>query len=288
MIAEFLQLYRPSLGTLLRPVLQYTSAWGVQDSSLFAVKSVTRQVYSPIHWPVSLTADWYHPHNSELSSTVVVLIHGGSWRSGRPDGIEMTGLASFLASHGLTVIAPKYRLAPTWLHPNPLEDLHMLLDRLPGLCKTQGLTIQHISLWGYSAGAHLAAMLGLQRSAAEIKAVVTGGLPADLSLWPRSPIVASYLGVSAAQDPGRARQASPLYNIDTSAPPFFLYHGTADTLVEPTQSLLMVNQLSHQGVHAICRMIPGYGHIGCALHPGPILRDALDFLRHPLTLSASY
>ncbi len=273
---------RLSPGIVLRSLLQQLAAWGSRSRlpSPLPLHPVQRQIYTPSSWPTPLSADWYRPICPEPSPYIVVLIHGGGWKSGCPDGVEMTGLASMLAAQGINVIAPQYRLAPQWLHPSPLDDLHMLLDRLPELCAIRGLNIRSISLWGYSAGAHLASMLALQRPVAEISAVVAGGLPADLSLWPHSPIVANYLGVSAAQHPEQARNASPLYHIHPKAPPFFLYHGASDTLVEPTQALLMANELHRNGVATVCRMIPGYGHVACALHPASILADAINFLRN--------
>ena len=71
----------------------------------------------------------------------------------------------------------------------------------PGL----GLDTRAIGVWGYSAGAHLASLMSMQPQALPVAAVVAGGTPADLRLWPDSPMVLGLLGLLGF---ARRRQAA--------------------------------------------------------------------------------
>src|SRR5438105_4020274 len=94
---------------------------------------------------------------------------------------------------------------------------------------------------GYSAGAHLVALLGTDEEEHEtrINAVVAGGLPSDLSDFPNGPLVLALMGVTRDADAGAWKQASPFSRASPGDTPMFIYHGTWDTTVSVTQARKM-------------------------------------------------
>ena len=86
-----------------------------------------------------------------------------------------------------------------------------------------------VAVWGFSAGAHLAALAGL---AEDVQAVALGSPITDLSV--PGGLVALESEVTQLLLGGRnelAFDASPVNHVRGDAPPFLIAHGTADTSV---------------------------------------------------------
>ena len=71
--------------------------------------------------------------------------------------------------------------------------------------------------------------------ASNFKAIVSGGTPTDLTVWPNARLVKQFLGSKIEEKPELWKQASPLFNIGESSPPVFMYHGKWDKIVELAQ-----------------------------------------------------
>src|SRR5262249_5298954 len=67
--------------------------------------------------------DLYYPKGKK-AYPVVVLVHGGAWMLGdnRCCGLY-TSVGQFLASQGIGVVLPNYRLSPRAKHPDHVQDL---------------------------------------------------------------------------------------------------------------------------------------------------------------------
>lgn len=236
-------------------------------------------VYTPAGWPTELKGDLYLPAAAG-PRPVVLVVHGGSWRSGSREAIDATRIARHLAGQGLAAFAVDYRLAPGHRYPAPLDDLAQAVAWLRANAARHGLAADAVAAWGYSAGGHLVAMLGTRDNAAlGLRAVVAGGLPADLTRWPVSPPVKDFLGRHPGEDPALAAAASPVSHVGPATAPFFLYHGAWDRLVEPEQPRLLAKALSAQGIPVELEYLGGYGHVLAALLPGRALERGVDFLR---------
>ncbi|MCC2660799.1 MAG: alpha/beta hydrolase, partial [Arthrobacter sp.] len=87
---------------------------------------------------------------------VVVVIHGGYWRS--QYGAELgEPLAKDLAAHGMPAWNLEYRRAGNgggW--PHTFEDVLAGIDRLRGVADEHGLDLTRVVALGHSAGGHLA------------------------------------------------------------------------------------------------------------------------------------
>ena len=66
----------------------------------------------------------------------------------------------FLARAGFVTVSADYRLAPTSTFPAQLEDVRAAVRWLRAHALELGIDPGRIGVWGISAGAHLAALLG--------------------------------------------------------------------------------------------------------------------------------
>lgn len=244
------------------------------------------QVYTPENWPQALTATVYRPRRSGLMPAVLV-VHGGGWARRSPD--DMTRISKSLASRGFVAVNVAYRLAPEYLYPAPLEDLQQAMHWITDNAEMLQVDPQRIGAFGYSAGAHLVSLLAVaenqgfgQPSDYRLKAVVAGGTPADLTRWPKSGLVKTFIGERYADSPERWTEASPITHVSPASPPFFLYHGGLDTLVEVEQALLMKEKLDAAGVHAELFTVPYHGHISMFVLNRSAVRRGAAFLEQML------
>src|SRR5262249_26300578 len=89
----------------------------------------------------------------------VLVIHGGSWRSGKRS--EMAKFARGFANAGYVVYNVDYRLAPEHRFPAQLDDVRAAFAWLHDHAHELAADPDRIAVMGYSAGAHLALLLGL-------------------------------------------------------------------------------------------------------------------------------
>ena len=164
-------------------------------------------VFSSADWPQALAADLYLPKELPAKANswpVVLMVHGGGW-SGR-DRSDMDSSAKKLVKQGYAVFNVSYRFAPEFIYPAQVQDLQLALLWLQNNATQYQLDLHRLNAWGYSSGAHLVAQvasvkpgqaqtLDLSPPLPNIRAVVAGGIPADLSQYSNSPIVVPFLGV---------------------------------------------------------------------------------------------
>jgi acetyl esterase/lipase len=91
---------------------------------------------------------------------VVVLVHGGAWVMGdnRCCGLY-SAVGEFLASRGVGVALPNYRLSPGVKHPEHVKDVARAVAWVRAHSADFGGCPNQIFLVGHSAGGHLAALL---------------------------------------------------------------------------------------------------------------------------------
>jgi acetyl esterase/lipase len=248
-------------------------------------------VYTEAGWPEALQADLYMPRRSG-PLPVVLTIHGGGWAN--RDRTDMSGISQQLVEHGYAVMNLNYRFAPRYTFPAQLDDLHQALGWIVANAGLYRFDLQRINAWGYSSGAQLAALLGsFDRSGAapavralpRLRAVVAGGIPADLRKYDDSPIVRRFLGGTPEQVPERYAEASPACHVSADDPAVFLYHGKLDFLVTPDQPEDYYAALLAAGVDAELYLHRWRGHATMFLFGGDAEARAIDFLER--TNSAS-
>jgi acetyl esterase/lipase len=244
--------------------------------------------FTPPDWPKPLLADLYTPSGSAPPGgwPAVVMIHGGGWSSGDREQVE--GIARRVTMRGYVTLNITYRLAPESIFPAQVIDVQQAVRWLRGHAADYHVDPQRIGAWGYSAGAHLAAMLGgmsegdrLYQPGAEVKAVVAGGIPSDLRKFHGGTIVPKFLGERWTENSVAFRESSPAAYVTPGDPPVFLYHGGWDQLVPFDQASDYKAALDTAGVPNELYELRGLGHITAFLMDGEAVQRGLDFLdRH--------
>lgn len=239
-------------------------------------------VFTPAGWPQALQADVYVPDGKGPFPAVLV-IHGGGWESG--DRRQVAGIAQRLARRGYVAVNTSYRLAPGAIFPAQLQDLQQAVLWTRAHAAEYRVDPARIGAFGYSAGAHLAALLGgvgergpLGQPGTAVQAVVAGGTPTDLTKWPAGKLVPQLIGGDRAHKLAEYQAASPVNYVKAGDPPVFLYHGGADHLVPIDHAGDYKKRLDAAGVTNELFVLRGRGHILAFLTDGPAVEAALEFL----------
>lgn len=210
---------------------------------------------------------WRRPDVSGLTP-VLIQIHGGGWSVGdnRTQGVP---LMTHMAEAGWTCVAPRYRLSPRATWPDHVRDIVRVIAWTRTNVERFGGDPSFVAVTGGSAGGHLAALVGLLGNDPLFK---TGVEHVDTSVqavvpfygiydWvdderANNPAVHHLLERHVVKDrrervPEVFRSASPIEHVSPDAPPFFVLHGTNDSLlhVEPARRFVeRLREVSRQPV----------------------------------------
>lgn len=218
-----------------------------------------------------LFCDVYKP-DGDGPFPAVIAIHGGAWRHGSK--FQMLRHAWKLVSAGYVVIAINYRLSPEHKFPAQVHDCKQAVRWVRYKAEKLNVDPDQIAVFGYSAGGHLAAMLGttdcddglegqvdepFKAYSTRVQCVAIGGAPCEFE-WIRSDSLRDWLGKSPQADPELYRQAAPLTYVTQDDPPFIIFHGSNDTVVPPESSKKLYQLLQQTGIEARYHVIQGKGH----------------------------
>jgi triacylglycerol lipase len=196
---------------------------------------------------------------------------------------HMARHARTLTRAGYVVVSIDYRLAPGSKFPAQLEDCRDAWRWMSGMAGEWQIDTQQMALYGYSAGAHLACLVGLaipdkDPEWVRPRAIIAGGAPCDFE-WidAHSKALAYFLGGSRAEHPDKYQAASPVHYVSADDPPVLLYHGEIDTLVPLVSPRRLESQLQRAGIRCELVVSPGRGHIAAFFDP-EAPRRAIAFL----------
>jgi poly(3-hydroxybutyrate) depolymerase len=166
-----------------------------------------------------LKLDLARPRAGPGPFPAIVFLFGGGWRDG--DRRQMRHFVEGTARLGYVGVAPDYRLVPGARFPAQLEDAKAAIRWLRAHAEQYGVRADRIGVVGFSAGGHLAAMLGLTRAqdgfegaggpaepSSQVQAVVSFFGPTDFSTrdWPADlerEVIVPFLGGSGPTGPRR-------------------------------------------------------------------------------------
>lgn len=235
----------------------------------------------------------------------VLLLHGGAWRFGsrtdlsRPgrgkDGRPVPSIIETVAARGYVVASASYRLAPKHKFPAQLEDARSAVRFLRANAKKYNIDPDRIAAGGFSAGGHIALLLGTtdppagsdtgdaDEPSARVRCVVSFFGPTDLSLYAATPgledaYMVPLLGKECRTDPAVYRRASPIDRVSKGDPPVLMIHGTADIVVPIIHSERMYEKLKAAGVPAELITVKGEGHGWGGPVAARTTADAIKFL----------
>ncbi|HLN31375.1 MAG TPA: alpha/beta hydrolase [Gemmataceae bacterium] len=225
---------------------------------------------------MDLMLDLAMPKDARGPFPALVFIHGGAWRAGKRQDLAKT--IEVLADRGYVAATISYRLAPAAKFPAQIEDCKAAVRWLRANAKTYRIDPDRIGAIGFSAGAHLACLLGTADKAAglegkggnnnqssRVQAVVSFFGPTDFTtkLWSEETeqkALVPFLGGTLAEKPEQYQKASPLLYASKDSPPFLFFHGTQDKVVDIRNSRLLAKKLQSVGVPAEVVEMEGEGH----------------------------
>jgi acetyl esterase/lipase len=227
--------------------------------------------------------DLYVPEKKgDKKPPLVVWIHSGAWRGGDKAGDQ----ALWLLEDGFATASINYRLSQEAHFPAQIEDCKAAIRYLRAHASEFGIDPEHIGVWGSSAGAHLAALLGVTGGVKElegnpenpnvssrVQAVCDFFGPADLLTLsaqsgpdskvqhddPSSP-ASELIGGALQQSVEKAKAASPVTYVTPDDPPFLIIHGDDDHLVPVGQSWELHGTLQKAGVKSMLHVVKAGGH----------------------------
>ena len=189
------------------------------------------------HGSRSLQLDLYLPQAGQgKTSPVVLLVHGGGWRSGDRD--NMTAMAVRLAARGYASATVSYRLSGEARYPAAVNDLTAALRWVRAHAHVYRLDRHRVVLAGGSAGGQIASLVGVSSEHGEVAAIVNiDGLSDFTSPAARryeddpakQPSAAgAWFGGTYAEQGALWRHASPLFYVNGRTPPvLFIGSGQA-------------------------------------------------------------
>ena len=223
-----------------------------------------------------LKLDLAMPMDVEGPFPAIVCLHSGGWVGGERQ--QMKGTIEALARHGYVTVSPDYRLAPHDRFPAQVEDCKAAVRWLRANAQKYRINLEKIGVFGFSAGGHLACMLGVTgkddglegdggnaEQSSAVQAVVSFFGPTDFTqpAWSKEVCerhLKPFLGGTVEEKADVYRRASPMTYAGQNAPPFLFVHGTADDIVPIQQSEEMVKKLRQAGVPARLIAVEGEKH----------------------------
>lgn len=265
-----------------RPVPAEVGRAKLAESQPRPVRRTRDVVFAHAGGPDALKADFWVPQGA-ADAPAILLLHGGGWKLGDLRW-TMNRIARDLSEQGFVVMNATYRQLPRWNYPAPLEDVALALNYLRDHAGDYGADPQRIGLWGYSAGGHLASLLGnFEGSGPQgVRAVVAGGTPQDLRAFPDHRLVKAFLGGPYERFPERWEHASPVTHAGAWSPPTFFYHGTKDDIVTPLNAMEGKEVLDRSGVENELLWLRRRGHVGAWRLRAEERALVIDFLRRHL------
>lgn len=245
-----------------------------------------------------LKGDFYQPAPSNVANgangdplPVVLLLHGGGWRTGSKT--QMLLHAKKLAKRGYAAFAVNYRLAPKHKFPAQAHDAKAAVRWLRKHAEEYNIDPNRIVAYGYSAGAHMACLLGTtdashglegptededKEISTRVQVVVGGGSPCDFrGMPPNAGYLNYWLGGTRADKPRIYDQASPAAYVSADDPPTFFFHGDEDWLVPIHSPQSMQRRLNAVGVRTGFHVCPCKGHVN-TYFDAPSIEAAIDFI----------
>jgi acetyl esterase/lipase len=222
--------------------------------------------------------DIWRPESCLPSRLPVLLqIPGGAWTMNDKRGQAYAQMAR-MVDLGWICVAINYRRSPRHSWPAHILDVKRALAWVRHNIIDYGGDPDFIALTGGSAGGHLCALAALTANEPMLQ---PGFESADTTVQAAVPYYGVYDLTTVdnmhemmlpflervvfksrfTDDPARFESASPICNVKSSAPPFFVLHGDRDPIVPSTQARAFCTAMRDAGVETVCHAeLPNAAH----------------------------
>ena len=270
--------------------------------------TVTGMAFSQVdswfgHTRRDLKMDIIYPENPKRLYPCIVWICGGAWV--QMDKSAHLAYLAGLARKGFVVASVEYRTCNEGPYPMPLIDIKSGIRYLRAHADEYGIDPAKVVIGGESAGGNLASMTGVTNGLAEfekgeyleqsssVSAVINYYGPTSLGKakrdeksfdgvpLPETTALSSliqYLGFHPGEEPERAAKSTAQYYVNQDTVPFFMAHGTADSLVDISASDAFYDVLVQNHVPVEYYRIQGAGHMGMEFYQDEMCQRIHDFL----------
>lgn len=222
---------------------------------------------------------WRRPDLPRDGKAPVLLnVHGGAWVIGNKQQQAMPLLAH-LAENGWVCVSINYRLSPRATWPDQIVDVKRAIAWIKANIADFGGDPDFVAISGGSAGGHLSSLAALTPNEPQFQ---PGFEEADTSVVAAVPFYGVYdwtnrdgtgrddmeemlarliLKTSRAESPQVWEDASTMSWVSPDAPPFFVVHGTNDSLVPVEQARSFVAMLRAESKQPVAYAeLPGAQH----------------------------
>ena len=238
---------------------------------------------------LELALDLLVPQTGE-PKPLVVFLSGGGFVVSLKDAAEQR--RRYVAEAGYAVASVRYRtIMDGATYADGVADVKSAVRFLRAHAAYYGIDASRVAVWGESAGGYLAAMTGATNGirtfespdnpdhSSDVQAVVDTFGPSDLlqvaadfdeaaqraHAAPGIPACAYVFGPgldgrALVDDPAAVALADPATYVRPDAPRFLFMHGSLDTMVSPSQTLLLHTALLAHGVESTRYVLTGAGH----------------------------
>jgi len=247
--------------------------------------------------------DIYLPAKQTTKTPLVIWVHGGAWmlNDKYADMSYMKNTIKTFIDSGYALASIDYRYSTEAIFPAQIQDCNQAVEYLYRHAEKYSIDNTKIALIGFSAGGHLASLLGLSNNnnikdfypaglkpGFKIKCVLDFYGPSDFIMLANNPDtsinnernpVSILLGAVPLKRPDIAKKASPVTYIDKNDPPFFIVQGEKDESVPNTQSIILSSWLKTVGVYNELTVVPNAPHYGEMFDADSIRKDLFTFLK---------
>ena len=208
----------------------------------------------------------------------VIMFHGGGWVDNKPQALKasMSSFFSRFLKHGFLVCNVEYRLADGTpdgaIAPAAVQDALLAAKWFWDHMDYYHVDRTRYVVTGASAGGHLALMVGMATSAAQlgpanptdfqIAAIVNGYGPADVTdlLARNVSFAVQWLPANTPNRAAIAKQVSPVTYVRRDVPPLITVQGMNDTTVPTSEAQNLYNLLTAAGADTALHFVAGAGH----------------------------
>ncbi len=276
------------------------------DSEMQLIKDVVYRETKTIDGdPLSLKMDVITYKDNEPRPCIVYVIGGGFSHA-----IKERNLYDRyeVAKAGYVIASIQYHVISTGIYSDAVKDIKAAIRYMRAHADEYGVDPDNIGIWGESAGGYLTAMVGTTNGvekfedgenlnqSSDVKAAVDVYGLSDLTKvgddYDEATAQSHYTvsspdgqfihgkdsGLTSLDKPEVVAQANPITYVDKNDPPFLLFHGSKDTTVSPSQTLLLHNALREVGVSSTRYLLEGAGHATAEFSDPRIIEIIVDFM----------